>query len=82
MQIKTIRCYELNFLHKSQYADGITVSTDLSSLGSSGGRGEMAPLSVFLTVLPKSLSFKCGNKPTPENIHAVVTVNLEGSLAS
>ena len=69
MQIKTIQCYELNFLHKSQDADGITVSTDISSLGSSGGRGETAPLSVFLAVLPKSLSLKCSNKPSGWGTH-------------
>lgn len=79
MQIKTIQCYELNFLHKSQDADGIRVGTDLSSLGSSAGRGETAPLSAFVAVLPKSLSF---NKPTSENIQAVMTVDLKGSLAS
>lgn len=62
--IKTIQCYELDVLLKSQDADGISYGVDLSSLSSNGGRERWLP-SAFLVVPPGSLSFKCGNSADP-----------------
>lgn len=62
--MKTIQCYELNFLHISQDADDILEQT-LNLLVTVVVVGEMTLLSAFPTVLPKSLSFNCAHHADP-----------------